>query len=624
MRVTLTNKDIFGLVKPLVDVHTLGLSTIANLLRDCQYKVHIAKDPINDAIQDIHKINNYSLFKKWIVDNGITCLGFSYRLDPKEGCEYFLSLYRHLLDDHMFDIQGGCLRQIFFAGLPDTCELISRKTNNAVTVFPGDESPLASLRMLGVPEELLPDSLMEHNEYDDIRWEFAKRLIESEKYKLEIPQDHYGYRECGTDNDSYVKRLEYAKGKNSLPIIRAHVGPYNPNRIEALKEFQSWVKELAASRLLDILSIGSSQLTQSNFGETWDGLPNGGGVPINSEQEYAVIREIAKPMLARTYSGTKDVPGLARIHESSLNISWHALSLWWFCELDGRGKNSLLENLKEHFETIKYIASTGKPMEPNVPHHFAFRGTDDISYIVSGFLAAKAAKKMGIRHLILQNMLNTPKYTWGIQDLAKGRTMLKLVRELENENFKVSLQLRAGLDYFSPDEEKAMIQLAAVTALMDDIEPENDNSPEIIHVVSYSEAIRLATPPVIKDSIRITLSALHEYRDARKKNKVPNMKYDTTVRAREERLMQKARVAIKLLEENIPDLYSPEGFYKVFANGFFPVPYLMDQNNRYPEAKAYSTAIKNGGICVVDEEGQVIETRQRYMSIINRMKNATN
>ena len=149
----------------------------------------------------------------------------------------------------------------------------------------------------------------------------------------------------------------------------------------------------------------------------------------------------------------------------------------------------MLENLKEHFEAIRYIATTGKPVAPNVPHHFAFRGADDITYIVSGYLAAKACKELGVKHLILQNMLNTPKYTIGIQDLAKGRAMLRLVRGLEDSNFSVSLQLRAGLDYFAPDLEKAKVQLAAVTCMMDDIDPENDNSPEIIHVVNYSEAV---------------------------------------------------------------------------------------------------------------------------------------
>jgi CheY-like chemotaxis protein len=612
-------KDVFGFVKPLVDVHTMGIYTMANLLKDCGYRTVVADDDIAEAVEKIQKVNNYSLLKNWIEKNGITKLCFSYRLDPQEGCDCFMALYTRLMDDRMMTEEGGCLTGISFAGLPDTCELVKAKTDGKVLVFPGKETPVDSLRMYGVHEDLLPKTLNNENSYDCMRWEFAEKVVTSERYKKEPVPDHYGYLECGKESDSYVKRLEYARKHHALPIIRTHSGPYHPNRLEALKEYNSWCKELAQSRLLDVLSIGSSQLTQSNFGEDWEGKPNGGGVPVNSEMEYRLIRENANPMLVRTYSGTKDVPGLARIHERALNISWHALSFWWFNELDGRGPNTLIDNLKEHFEAVRWITTTGKPVEPNVPHHFAFRGCDDITYIISGFLAAKACKKMGVNHLILQNMLNTPKYTWGVQDLAKGRTMLKLVRELEDANFEVSLQSRAGLDYFAPDLEYAKVQLAAVTCLMDDIEPENDNSPEIVHVVNYCEAVRLATPPIIKESIQITLNALHEYRQARMLGKVPNMKYDTDVNDRATGLYEEARVAIELLEKAIPDLYTPEGFYKVFVEGFLPVPYLMDQQNKFPKATQYHTAIKDGGIKVVNEGGKVIDTVARYRKIIAQM-----
>ena len=276
-------KDVFGLIKPLVDVHTMGVYTMANLLRDCGYKVCVSKDDINEAVEQIHKINNYSLVKRWIVENKITRLGFSYRLDPHEGCDYFMSLYAHLKGDNMFEEDGGQLTQIFFAGLPDTCDMVRGKTNGEVLVFPGNESPIESLSMLKVPEYLMPQALNQNNPYDDMRWNFAKKLIESEMFKMEPPQDHYGYANCGTDSDSYLERLKYAKSKHALPIIRTHSGPYNPNRLEALKEYNSWCHDLAQCQLLDVLSIGSSQLTQSNFGEDWEGKPNGGGVPVNSE-----------------------------------------------------------------------------------------------------------------------------------------------------------------------------------------------------------------------------------------------------------------------------------------------------------------------------------------------------
>lgn len=611
--------NVFGFVKTKVDVHTMGIYTMANLLRDCGYRVVISKDDISVAIEQLKKVNNYSLFKHWIISNNISCIGFSYRMDPQDGCDYFMTMYEMLLSDNMLIEHGGPIKEISFAGLPDACELVKRKTKNRVILFQGGESPSESLRKYSVPEDILSKTLMIENPYDTMRWNFAKELVESERWVFEQHQDHFGYAQCGKSNDSYIARLNYAREKHSLPIIRTHSGPYNENRLEALREYNLWCQDLAKSRLLDVLSIGSSQLTQSNFGEEWEGKSNGGGVPVNSELEYRVIKDNANPMLVRTYSGTKNVPELACIHERALNISWHALSFWWFNELDGRGNNSLLENLREHFEAIRYIVTTGKPIEPNVPHHFAFRGGDDITYIVSGFLAAKAIKKLGARHLILQNMLNTPKHTWGVQDLAKGRALIKLVRELEDDHFKVSLQTRGGLDYFAPNLEEAKIQLAAVTCMMDDLEPDNDNSPEIIHVVNYSEAVCLATPAIIKDSIKITLNAIHSYRAARKKGVIPNMKYDNDVQNRYETLLCDAREAIMLLEKHIPNLYTPEGFESIFKEGFLAVPYLMDQQGKWGKATMWKTAIKNGGVYVVDEDGKIIPTKQRYLSIINNM-----
>ena len=612
--------DVFGFVKTHIDAHTMGIYTMANLLRDCGYSVFIASESVCVAVENLKQINNYSLFKHWIESNNINRIGFSYRMDPSDGCDYFMTMFELLKTDKMFLDDGGQIKDISFAGLPETCKRIKQKTNNQVLLFPGNESPVLSLRKYGISEESIPQALSVQSSYDKMRWDFAKKIIASEQWKLESSQDHYGYSECGEYNDSYVTRMKYASKKHTLPLIRTHCGPYNSNRMEALKEFNSWCKNLSQSQLLDILSIGSSQLTQSNFGEDWKGMSNGGGVPINSALEYSIIKENAKPMLVRTYSGTKNVQTMARIHEKYLNICWHAFSFWWFDELDGRGENTLIDNLREHFDAIHYVATTDKPVEPNVPHHFAFRGCDDITYIVSGFLASKAIKLLGVKHLVLQNMLNTPKYTSGERDLAKGRCLLTLVKELEDDNFKVSLQTRGGLDYFSPDLEQAEIQLAAITCLMDDLEPENENSPEIIHVVNYSEAVYLATPQVIKESIQITLATLHKYRKAKRAGIIPNMKYDNKVREYYEAMMYEARIAINLLEKYIPNLYSPEGFEMVFKEGFLTVPYLLDQEHRWTKATMWKTAIKDGGVNVVDDDGNIISTEDRYHKIISNME----
>lgn len=193
-------------------------------------------------------------------------------------------------------------------------------------------------------------------------------------------------------------------------------------------------------------------------------------------------------------------------------------------------------------------------------------------------------------------MLNTPKYTSGIQDLAKSRAMLKLVKELEDPNFRVHLQTRAGLDYFSPDMSKAKIQLAAVTAMMDDIDPNNIYSPEIIHVVSYSEAVRLATPPVIADSIKITLEALYRYRILRRSGKIENMAYNKDLEERTQAMYIEAKESIELLEKEVKNLYTPDGFYKIFQEGFFPVPYLLDPEKSILMQQGGIQLLKMGGL----------------------------
>ena len=475
---------------------------------------------------------------------------------------------------------------------------------------------------MGVPKEHMPKVITEGCKYDKELLKFGKDIIRKGEYVTLAPPERNKYPEFGTMNDNLVFRLDHNFKGEFQPLVRAHSGPYSAEltREQCLKEYNNWCRDLANAGYLDILSIGSSQLSQSNFGENWNGKTNGGGVPVNSEKEYRDIWEAAKPMLVRTYSGTKNVGPMAEMYERTINIAWHALSLWWFNELDGRGPNSLYDNLKEHIGTIKYIAKVGKPVETNVPHHFAFRGCDDVTYIVSAYLAAKMTKKCGVNTFILQNMLNTPRSTWGIQDLAKSRAMIKLVKGLQDDSFRVILQTRAGLDYFKPDLEQAKIQLAAVTAMMDDIDPDNIFSPEIIHVVSYCEALYLATPNILNDSIKITRHALNEYRKLKKQGLTPNVQTDE-IRKRTESLEIEARKIIKAMEENIIDLYSPEGLYIAFVAGWLPVPELWSDSDEFIYAKSWETKMSNGGINLVDH-GLFITTEARINKCIMNISDA--
>ncbi|MCC8107077.1 MAG: cobalamin-binding protein [Clostridiales bacterium] len=618
----ISKSETFGMMKTLLDAHTMGVHASAALLRDCGYRVLISPPQIEDALDKIEAESSQKLIINWIKENNISKIGVSYRLDPDTAVEIIGRLVTALKRERLYETSSAIVKSIHFAGLTPACEKIDKEYNGRIRTFRGGESAEETLLVMGVPEDEIPAQITEGCKYDKELLKFGAEIIKKNDYKKMKPLERVRYSEYGTFKDTLELRLDHNFEGEFQPLIRAHSGPFSADmtREQCLKEYNDWCRDLAEAGFLDVLSIGSSQLSQSNFGENWEGRPNGGGVPVNSEQEYRNIWEAAKPMLVRTYSGTKNVEAMADMYERTINIAWHALSLWWFNELDGRGPNSLYQNLKEHISAIKYITKIGKPVETNVPHHFAFRGCDDVTYIVSAYLAAKMCKKCGVKTFVLQNMLNTPRSTWGIQDLAKSRTMIKLVKELQDDNFRVILQTRAGLDYFKPDLQEAKVQLAAVTAMMDDIDPDNIYSPEIIHVVSYCEALFLATPDILNDSIKITRTALQEYRERKKKGLTSNVMTDD-ICSRAYELESAARKIIKAMEENIADLYSPEGLYIAFTAGWLPVPELWSDSDEFLHAKRWETKMSNGGIKLIDH-GILLTTDTRINRCISYIPDA--
>lgn len=604
--------EIFGLIKPKLDAHTMGIHSAAQLLQECGYGVVLADERIEELLGNIRHEPERRNLLNWIGENRITRLGISYRLDPLDGETIMGYLIEGLKQNRLFHFQGGDIRGVFFAGLPESCRRIEKQWDGLVRTFSGGESPAETLSLLEIPKERFPDGIVENSGYDQQRMEFGHSIIKEEAYQEIAPYGAADYPTYGTPMDSVTERIAWRFRTGKGPLMRAHVGPYlsNQKREESVREFIDWTRELARAGYLDILSIGTSQLTQSAFGKNWEDQPNGGGVPVNSAEEYRQIWEAARPMLVRTYAGTRSIPELARIHEESLHICWHALSLWWFNQLDHRGPYSLMENLEQQFAALRYVGKTGKPFEPNVPHHFAFRGGDDVTYLVSAYISAKLAKKAGIKTLILQNMLNTPRASWGIQDLAKSRALIRLLQELSDSNFRFYLQPRAGLDYFRPDLNEAKAQLSSVTALMDDIDPHNEMSPPIIHVVSYSEAAHLATPDIINESIRITQYSLQKYRELRRRGEVEDMSLHPEVLDRTRQLEADARRMISSIEASMENPYTPEGFYWIFRAGFLPVPYLWHPTEEFAHASQWRTKWINGGVKVVDELGSPVSARE--------------
>ncbi|HHU04499.1 MAG: hypothetical protein WCR98_01965 [Saccharofermentanales bacterium] len=606
---------VYTFIKTAHDAHTIGIQSAAALMEECGYTVVRPDEQVELAFSHITDDRAREEIIDWISHNNINRIGITYRLDKTDALRILGYFVEELKKNQLLSSQGGSVDALFFGGLPESCAAISKEFGDLVRCFQGGESARDTLLTLGVPSEKIPAEMMEVSQYDSDRESFAKEIIDKGEYHYLKGHSDDDYRDFGSRQDTVLKRLAAVKegpyGKR--PLIRAHVGPYSADqkRSEAIRECADWAKQLAKSGLLDILSLGTSQLSQSNFGENWHGKINGGGVPINSPDEFVQIYEAARPLLLRTYAGTKNISSLAAMYEETINISWHAMSLWWFNLLDGRGPYDLYTSLQEQILAIRYIAGSGKPFEANVSHHFSFRGADDVTYIVSAYLAAKLVKQLGIKTFVLQNMLNTPSSTWGVQDLAKSRAMLSLVRSLEDDNFKVLLQPRAGLEYFVADPYQAKIQLAAVSCLMDDIEPHDTSSPELLHVVSYSEASHLATPAVIDESIKITLHTLNEYRRAKQRGLVDDMSKNEEAKQREIKLYRDSKQLIDYLEDNYPDLYSAEGFYKLFAAGFLPTPYLWKETDEFAHAVNWRTKSLHGSQVVINDSDAEMSMDER-------------
>lgn len=611
----------YGFIKPSYDAHTLGLQSVIDALTSCGQRVIVADQEISNAV---HHYKHEAKTKKivdWIVDHQLDYIGVTYRLDSDDAIEMIGYLIQVFKDHKLFHYQDGPLEKIYFAGLMDACQAIEKQHKGLVTTFIGGENIWETLEKMEVDCASIDKEWSQQHEYDKNLQKFAHQLILNGDYQNISYKRMYNYPGFGSKDDTLVKRLNANQKTSALPLIRVHVGPYysNLSNKENIELFKDWSKTLAQSQLLDVLSIGSSQLSQSHFNKPWYDMPNGGGVPIENSEQLREIYDISRPMLLRTYAGTAEIETLASIYEETINIGWHALSLWWFNKLDDRGPYDLYTNLVHHINTIDIIAKSNKPFEANVSHHFAFRGSDDISYIVSAYLCAKLAKMHGIKTFILQNMLNTPRLTWGVADLAKSQALIELVRSLEDDQFTVILQPRAGLDYFKPDLFEAKQQLASVSAMMDDIEPNNPCSPPIVHVVSYSEAISLATPLVILESIQITQHAISSYRKAKKLGHMRDVGNSVEVTKRKHQLIAQSKQLVLAIEKHVNQPYSADGLYTVFASGFLPVPYLWREKEKFIHAVNWQVKPYLGSMCVFDKD-QVMDIQKRILIALQHIQ----
>jgi hypothetical protein len=461
------------------------------------------------------------------------------------------------------------------------------------------EKKTIKLYFAGTPEVI--DVVKEFKNFDEyfIGGESKHRVISilsnekhNRKRKLDIPMD-------------LIARIEW---KKPYPIIRAHFG---------LSDFDTTVggiQTIANAEVLDVISIAPDQNTQANYfhpEEQIQQLSGAGGVPIKNEDDFIKLHKArlsGNYPLLRIYAGTRDFIKLAKLYKRTINNAWAAIPIFWFNQMDGRGPLTLKESIRQHLMTIKWHAENNIPVEINDSHHWSLRDAPDAITVADMYLSGIIAKTLGVKYFIAQYMFNSPPLSSFDMDLAKILAKNELLLTLVDDSFSVIKQVRTGLASFPVDLNKAKGQLAAATLIQLAIKP------DIVHVVSYSEANHAAGPEDIIESCNIVDQVINV-------SLASNLNFiDETIRKRKMELIKEAKWIIDLiprLTKSYEKEKSPWINHKVLSRlvkyGIFDAPHL--KNNKFALGQI-KTKMVNGACYSWDSENQKIMNEQERISKI--------
>lgn len=291
--------------------------------------------------------------------------------------------------------------------------------------------------------------------------------------------------------------VERIKWKHPYPLIRHHFG------LPSLADTINGAKEIADAKVLDILSIGTDQNGQVSFfrpAEMDPKLDGAGGVPVRRKEDLKAIYDATRTgnyPLVRCYAGTRDLIKWAEMSVETINNCWGAIPICWYSELDKRSPRTLYDAIKENQSAIKWYAMHNIPVEVNESHQWALRGSGDTIEVATSYIAAYNAKELGVKHYIIQCMLNTPPGISPLMDIAKMLAKIELVERLHDDKFQSFRMIRTGLAFLSSDSNIAKGQLASSILVGLALKP------HIVHVVGYCEGSYAATPKEIIESCKI-------------------------------------------------------------------------------------------------------------------------
>ncbi|WP_294097059.1 cobalamin-dependent protein [Proteiniclasticum sp.] len=416
------------------------------------------------------------------------------------------------------------------------------------------------------------------------------RNMEKEHAEEEIPPQSLG------------ERIAW---KKPFPIIRHHIG------LETLEDTYEHIKILAESRLLDVISLAPDQNAQEHYFQQ-ELMPKGedgaGGVPIRNEEHlrwmYEATRRGNYPMM-RCYSGTRDLYPFSKILKDTVNNAWAAIPLTWYSQLDRRSDRELLRAIRENMEAIAYNAEMGVPVEMNESHQWALRYCSDVIEVAISVITAKVAKHLGVKEMVMQYMLANPPSISPLMDLAKMQAKIDLMGEEEDENFTIYRMVRTGLLAYPADMDQAKGLISSTMFYGTFLKP------DIVHVVSYSEAVKRATSVEILESVRMVKKSM-EIAD---KGLLENIHEDKRFKERLEFLKKEVRYLlgeISKLKDVEDPLVDPEVIYLAIKEGLLDAPGLKG----FSVAKGnFRTEIHEGYHVTVDDDGEILEEEERIRRV---------
>lgn len=415
----------------------------------------------------------------------------------------------------------------------------------------------------------------------------------------------------GSEESIPQSTVERILWKAPYPLLRHHFG------LPTIEATEQGIRQIAEAKVLDVISLGIDQDAQENFfhPERQDARRRGaGGVPVRSADDYRRLYQASRTgnfPLMRTYSGTDDFIQLAEMYVDTVHISWCAIPLFWFNQMDGRGPWDLAGSIREHQKVMRWYGEHGIPVELNEAHHWGMREAPDVVFVVSAYLAAYNAHAFGVKDYIAQMMFNSPPGHSDAMDLAKMLALLEMIKPFESESFRIWRQTRTGLLSYPLEMEAARAHLATSVYVQMVIKP------HIVHVVGFTEAEHAATAADVIESCKMARRAIQNALNGQ-----PDMTQDSRVQERVEELVTDARLLIEAIRSLAPaeisdPLIDPSILAKAVTSGLLDAPQL--KNNRFARGDIMTTIDPRGACVVVDAvTGSVVKEKDRINRLLDR------